>query len=84
MVSTTNYEPRGGGGGGVPFVVNGRMNAQTLRIRQLKVRSDLSNYHALPGQYSFVFKPHLGSAFFMHIHVVTIKRAKRTLKFFRF
>ena len=53
------------------------MNAQTLRFRQLEVRSDLSNYCALPGQYSFVFKQRLGSAFSMHI--VTIVRAERTL-----
>ena len=53
------------------------MNAQTSRFRQLEVRSDLSNYRALPGQYLFVFMQRLGSAFSMHI--VTIVRAERTL-----
>ena len=62
MVSTINYEPRG-----VPLKFSGRMNAQTSRFRQLEVRSDLSNYRALPGQYSFVFTQRLGSAFSMHI-----------------
>ena len=71
-VSATNYEPRG-----VPLEVNGRVNAQTSRFRQLEVRSDLSNYRALPGQFSFVFMQRLGSAFSMHI--VTIVRAERTL-----
>ena len=77
MVSAINYEPRR-----VPLEVSGRMNAQTSRFRQLKVRSDLSNYYALPGQYSFVFTQRLGSAFAMHIG--TIMRAERTLKYFRF
>ena len=62
MVSAINYKPRE-----VPLKVSGRMNAQTSRFRQLKVRSDLSNYHVLPGQYSFVFTQRLGSAFSMHI-----------------
>ena len=74
--TTTNYEPRG-----VPLKVSGRVNAQTSRFRQLEVRSDLSNYRALPGQYSFVFTQRLGSAFSMHI--VTIVRAERT-PYFRF
>ena len=77
MVSAINDEPRG-----VPLEVSGRMNAQTSRFLQLKVRSDLSNYCALPGQYSFVFTQRLGSAFSMQI--VTIVRAKRTLNYFRF
>ena len=77
MVSAINYEPWG-----VPLKVNGRMNAQTSRFRQLEVRSDLSNYRALLGQYSFVFTQPLGSAFSMR--VVTIMRAERTLKYFRF
>ena len=71
MVSAINYEPWG-----VPLEVSGRMNAQTLRFHQLKVRGDLSNYRALPGQYSFVFTQWLGSAFFMYDHesqVYTIK-----------
>ena len=76
-VSATNYEPWV-----VPLEVNRRMNAQTSRFRQLEVKSDLSNYCALPGQYSFVFSQRLGSAFSMNI--VTIVRAKRTLKYFRF
>ena len=76
-VSATNYEPWV-----VPLEVSGRMNAQTSRFRQLEVRSDLSNYCALPGQYSFVFSQRLGSTFSMHI--VTIMRAERTLKYFRF
>ena len=63
--------------GGVPLEVSGRVNAQTSRFRQPKVRSDLSNYCVLPGQYSFVFTQRLGSAFSMHI--VTIVRAERTL-----
>ena len=61
-VSATNYEPQG-----VPLEVSGRVNAQTSRFRQLEVMSDLSNYCALPGQYSFVFTQRLGSAFSMHI-----------------
>ena len=44
------------------------MNAQTLKFRQLEVRSDLSNYCAFPGQYSFVFTQRLGSPFSMHIY----------------
>ena len=36
----------------VPLEVSGRMNAQTSRFCQLEVRNDLSNYCALPGQYS--------------------------------
>ena len=58
------------------------MNAQTSMFSQLEVRSDLSNYRALPGQYSFVFMQRLGSAFSMHIVVIML--AKRTLKYFRF
>ena len=77
MVSAINYELRG-----VPFEVSGCMNAQTSRFCQLEVRSDLSNYHALPGQYSFVFMQRLGSAFSMHI--VMIVQAERALKYFRF
>ena len=79
MVSAINYKSWG-----VPLEVSGRMNAQTSRFCQLGVRSDLSNYRALPGQYSFVFTPRLGSAFSMHI--VTIMRAERTLtcRYFRF
>ena len=68
MVNAINYEPRG-----VLHEVSGHMNAQTSRFRQLEVRSDLSNYHALPGQYLFVFTQRLGSAFAMHI--VTIVQA---------
>ena len=72
MISAINYKLREG-----PLEVSGRMNSQTSRFRQLEVRSDLSNYRALPGQYSFVFTQQLGSAFSMHI--VTIMRAERTL-----
>ena len=60
-VSATNYEPWV-----VPHEVSGHVNAQTSGFRQLEVRSDLSNYHALPGQYSFVFSQRLGSAFHAH------------------
>ena len=63
MVRAINYEPQR-----VPLEVSGRMNAQTSRFHQLEVRSDLSNYCALPGQYSFVFTQQLGSAFSMHIY----------------
>ena len=56
--SATNYEPQG-----VPLEVSRRVNAQTLRFRQLEVRSDLSIYCALPGQYSFVFTQWLGFEF---------------------
>ena len=72
MASATNYEPRG-----VPLEVSGHVNALITRFRPLEVRSDLSNYCALPGQYSFVFTQQLGSAFSMHI--VKIVRAERTL-----
>ena len=80
MVSAINYKPRGE----VPLKVSGRMNAQTLRYRQLDVRSNPSNYRALPGQYLFVFtlQPRLGSVFPMHI--ITFVQAERTLKYFRF
>ena len=67
-----NYEPWV-----VPLKVSGHMNAQTSRFRQLEVKSDLSNYRALPGQYSFVFSQWLGSAFSMNI--VTIVQTKHTL-----
>ena len=53
------------------YVTDVFMNAQTSRFRQLEVRSDLSNYRALPGQYSFVFTQRLGSAFSMHIYIHT-------------
>ena len=63
------------------FVNSGRVNAQTSRFRQLEVRSDLSNYRALPGQYSFVFTQRLGSAFSMHSY----DRASRAYtKYFQF
>ena len=77
MVSAINYELRG-----VPLEVSGRINVQTSRFRQLEVRSDLFNYRVLPGEYLFVFTQWLGSAFSMHI--VTIMRAERTLKYSRF
>ena len=72
MVSAINYELRG-----VPFEVSGRMKAQTSRFRQLEVRSDLSNYCVLPGQYLFAFTQQLGSAFSMHI--VMMVQAEHTL-----
>ena len=75
--SATNYERRG-----VPLEVSRRVNAQTSRFCQLKLRSDLSNYRALSGQYSFVFTQRLGSAFSMHI--VTIRASRAYTKYFRF
>ena len=77
MVSTIHYELRG-----VPLEVSERMNAQTSMFRQLEVRSDLSNCRVLPGQY-FVFTQRLGSALSLLIHVVTIMRSERTIKYFR-
>ena len=62
MVSAINDEPRG-----VPLKVSRCMNAQTLRFLQVKVRSDLSKYRALTGQYSFVFTQQLESVFSMRI-----------------
>ena len=63
---------------GVPLEVSGRVNAQTSRFRQLEVRSDLSDYRALPSQLTLVcVHAAIGAAFSMHI--VTIVRAERTL-----
>ena len=69
MVSAINYELRG-----IPLEVCGRMNAQTLRFRQLKVTSDLSNCCALPGHASLAYIYAVASVCIFHAH--TIVRAE--------
>ena len=49
-----------------------------------KLVSDLSNYCALPGQYSFVFTQRLGSAFSMHIQWSYDHVCRAYTKYFRF
>ena len=58
-VSAINYEPRG-----VPVEVSGRVNAQTSRFRQLEVKSDLSDYCALPNR--LCSRSDLGCIFHAH------------------
>ena len=69
-------------GGPTLEVYSGRINAQTSRFHQLEVRSDLSNYSCASG--SIVVCVLAAARVTFSMHIVTIMRTERTLKYFRF